>query len=299
MINCNLCGGNDTSKILDNRPDYEYSIMTRLDYYKCNNKMCGFVFVKSEPSNEQIQSFYSKYSTHTFNKKISNLNLLAKISQYFKDRSLRELFFNTNYNQAKVLDFGCGNGNLLYDLKKLGIKNLFGYDFDTKAIETSKNDGIVFFSDYNQISNNGKYDYIFLNHVVEHLYDARSVIQNLSKHLNDSGKIIIRTPNTDSFLCNLFDENWRGWETPRHLGIYNYRNIDLLKQSLHIDRKWTSNIMFSGIFHESIRSQFFSNTFIGKVSKHLMSYLFYTYAFVLNLIFRNRGEEVCIIFTMN
>lgn len=296
MRKCPLCGGSKLTEVLEDRIDYEFGISNKLNYYECNNSACGFIFANPIPSIEEIQSFYNKYTTHNENKNISHLNFLARLNKVFKDKTLSKIFVNTQINDIKVLDFGCGNGNLLMDLKKLGIKNLYGYDFDAKALHYSKLDGLVLFDNYEQIPEHGNFDYIFLNHVIEHLPDAKSVIENLSKVLNHSGKIIIRTPNSDSLLCFLFNDSWRGWETPRHLGIFNYRNIVLLRGSFYIERKWTSNIMFSGIFHESIKLNLLTKNFLGKIIKHILSYFIYTISIFINFLFKKFGEEICIVF---
>jgi 2-polyprenyl-3-methyl-5-hydroxy-6-metoxy-1,4-benzoquinol methylase len=296
MKKCPLCGGVDLSKKFEDRIDYEFNISNKLHYYKCGNSVCRFVFVYPLPSNDEIHSFYKKYTTHNLNINISHLNILARINKVFKSKTLSRLFVNSNINDIKVLDFGCGNGNFLIDLKRIGIKNLFGYDFDSKAIDSRNLDNLVLFDNYGLIAKYGNYDYIFLNHVVEHLPDAKFVIENLSKVLNKSGKIVIRTPNSDSVLSFLFNDSWRGWETPRHLGIFNFRNIDSVNSTLFVERKWTSNIMFTGIFHESIRINILTKNFIGKIIKHILSYIIYTISILINGLFKKFGEEICIIY---
>lgn len=298
MIKCTLCGSSDLSKTLVNRDDFEFNLPIKLNYYKCNNSLCEFVFSYPSPSIEEIKSFYEKYSTHTSNQKPKILNLFARLIEVYRLNSLLLLLRNKNKNSIKILDFGCGNGNLLFDLKKLGFNKLFGYDFDTKAIsEMSKSNKIMIIDDFDEITLNGNFDYIFLNHVIEHLADAKSILEQLSFVLNDNGKIIIRTPNSNSFLAKIFGNSWRGWETPRHLGIYNYANIDLLSNSLKINKKWTSNIMFSGLYHGSIKSRFFNETTFGKIIKHLTLPAIYLFAIIINSFLKNLGEEVCIVYS--
>ena len=296
MIHCILCGSEDITQTLIERKDFEYNIQTKLNYYRCNNLKCQLVFVDPMPNIDQIQSFYLNYTTHLSNKKINKLNLLANLNHFLNNIYLKNLFINRDIDNIKILDFGCGNGNLLIELKKRGFINLFGYDFDEKATEMSNNNDYIVFSDINLLNKYCKYDYIFLNHVVEHLADARGLIKNLESLLNINGKIILRTPNSKSFLCKVFKNNWRGWETPRHLEIFNYNNIELLSNSLKIEKKWTSNLMFSGIFHESIRNSYKNHNIIFKLLKHLFSYLFYFTSNFLNIFFKKYGEEICIIF---
>jgi SAM-dependent methyltransferase len=296
MINCILCGSNDTTQTLIGRKDFEFNVETQLNYYKCNNLKCQLVFAHPMPSIDEIQNFYLKYTTHVSNIKIDKFNFLAKLNQYLNDTYLTRLFKNKERSKIKILDFGCGNGNLLIELKNRGFLNLFGYDFDEKATLLSNDNDFIVFSNLSLVNKYGKYDYIFLNHVVEHLSDAKSIINNLEALLNTSGKIIIRTPNSNSFLSRVFKNNWRGWETPRHLEIFNYNNIELLSDNLKIEKKWTSNIMFSGIFHESIRNSYNINNIFFKLCKHILSYFFYLASIIQNTLFKKYGEEICIIF---
>ena len=296
MINCILCGSDNITETLVGRIDFEFDIQTKLNYYKCNNLNCQLVFANPMPNSNQIQSFYLNYTTHISNKKINKFNVLARFNHFCNNIYLNNLFINKEIDKVKILDFGCGNGNLLIELKRRGFLNLFGYDFDEKATELAKNNEFIVFSDFNLINSYGKFDFIFLNHVVEHLEDARGLIKNLEPLLNKSGKIIIRTPNSQSFLCTVFKNNWRGWETPRHLEIFNYQNIELLSDSLKISKKWTSNLMFSGIFHESMLNRYKNSNIYFKLLKHLFSYVFYFASSFLNIFFKKYGEEVCIIF---
>lgn len=294
MNKCKFCGS-ESRQILENRIDYEYGNPTILNYWKCLNSNCEFVFVNPQPSLNEIQGFYNRYSTHKENYKGKLINPIAFLNKKLQNKYFDRLFKNANIREIKVLDFGCGNGNLLVELRKRGVLELFGYDFDDKATLFSQNEGLTVFSDYDKIKENGNYDFIFLNHVVEHLSHPEKDIENLSTFLKPNGIFIIRTPNSSSILCNLFKAKWRGWETPRHLGIFNYNNIENIAGSCKIEKRWTSNLMFSGIYNESIRSPFFTNVFLLKVLKHIFLPIVYSLSQIINLVFKKYGEEVCII----
>ena len=70
----------------------------------------------------------------------------------------------------QILDIGCGNGDILYALKKRGYKNLQGIDLDETAVRWVKRNGIAC-ENVNVLNYkpNRKFDFIMCNHVLEHL----------------------------------------------------------------------------------------------------------------------------------
>jgi 2-polyprenyl-3-methyl-5-hydroxy-6-metoxy-1,4-benzoquinol methylase len=294
MKNCVFCSSK-CNPILIDRLDYEFGNNIQLEYWKCSNSKCGLVFVDPLPSIESIQSFYTDYSTHIDNYSNKIVNPVSLIGTATKKRFYQSMFVNCDLNSIKILDFGCGNANLLMDLRKIGLSKLFGYDFDTKATDFSETKGFMIFSDYDEIKKNAPYDFIFLNHVVEHLVDARGEIQFLVNCLTPSGKVFIRTPNSNSFLQYLFRDYWRGWETPRHLRIYNYNCIDYIAGNCEVLSKYSSNMMFTGAYHESINNYPIKNTYLLKLLRHLFLPLVYLLAQIFNFCFSDCGDEVCIV----
>lgn len=297
-VNCPVCNSKVKDKSLINRPDYEFGLTFKSKYWKCKNTKCGLVFVYPLPKVTEVSSFYNLYTTHVSNKKLNILSTAARISRSSHLDNLKELFQNKNLNEINVLDYGCGNGNLLIDLSNIGVKHVFGYDMDPIACEFATSLGLKVFSQFPKIQKNGPYDYIFLNHVIEHLIDPKKDMEDLALQLKPGGFIIIRTPNTNSFLANMFNENWRGWEVPRHLHIFNEKCIiELINKidTLEISKIQTSNLMFSGIFNESFHSKFFRKNIIGKIMRKL---LFFCALFVSNIWYlfnKNSGEELCLI----
>jgi hypothetical protein len=131
--------------------------------------------------------------------------------------------------------------------------------------------------------------------------DPEKDIKDMISNLNPNGRLIIRTPNSASFLSRIFGENWRGWEVPRHLHIFNIKNIRLLINNMDntcVTSLQTSNLMFSGIFNESFHSAFFRKTIVGKVLRKIFFYIFLTISGVLNLISNSLGEELSMVVTV-
>ena len=126
-------------------------------------------------------------------------NDINNISYTFPKYLLKEF---GNNKDVKILDIGCGNGSILYALKREGYSNLFGIDLDDDALEVARKNGILCENqDALFFFPKEKYDIVYMSHVLEHL-PKEQVISFLS-HINNNilteeGKFIVRVPNAQS-----------------------------------------------------------------------------------------------------
>ena len=107
----------------------------------------------------------------------------------------------------RVLDAGCGDGSILFSLKKHFDISLIGADFSEAALlnaeknsirhnallETYKADTRCLPFDENSINK------IFSLGVIEHLNDPETAVKELSRCLKPNGILILMTPNKFSF----------------------------------------------------------------------------------------------------
>lgn len=297
-ITCPVCGNNQSQEILLNRKDLEYGVKYDANYWKCLNGNCELVFVSPLPTQETVGSYYSAYTTHTSNVSLNFWAIISKVNRRIYLKNLRNLLNNTDLQSLKVLDYGCGNGNLLQDISTIGAKNVIGYDLDPEAVAFAKSQGFNAFSDRDVIALNGPYNFIFLNHVIEHLIYPDDDIKEIISYLDTDGKLIIRTPNSRSLLSRIFKDNWRGWETPRHLHVFNVNAIKKLISSIdgiEIYHSATSNLMFVGVFNGSFHSTFFLNTLSGKLLRKFMQIIIYPFVLMINSLNGNVGEELVLV----
>lgn len=125
---------------------------------------------------------------------------------------------------GKVLDVGCGTGDTLVLLEKLGWE-AYGMDIDEKALAVAKKRGIThvrqgFIEDVARYPDNF-FDAIRLYHVIEHVNDPAAAITLLSKKLKKGGELILGTPNVDSLASSLFGTYWYNLDSPRHLFLFS------------------------------------------------------------------------------
>ncbi|MBU1169635.1 MAG: methyltransferase domain-containing protein [Proteobacteria bacterium] len=104
---------------------------------------------------------------------------------------------------AKILDFGCNQGELLFRLRRdKHCTDLYGIEIneDSKVLFDKYLDGswIIDLGDKDaELDDNylNYFNFIILHDVVEHLYDPWYVVEKLRKYLAPEGKIVVVVPN--------------------------------------------------------------------------------------------------------
>lgn len=282
-MNCKICQSSSYKFLLD-RKDFEFDIDYKLDYYICNNTSCGHVFSYPNPENSIISSFYKNYTTHSLPTKKTKIQKLIYLN---RKRSIKNQIKKFT-KDSSILDYGSGNGYYSNILTDLSYNNILAFDFDEKTKFAFENSSIKFSSNEENIFSR-KFDFIMLNHVIEHIPDPKELLIKLYNILNKGGVIYIRTPNNMSVCSYFFELFWRGWETPRHLNIFNFRSITKITDHFESKILKTSNQMFLGIFLSSFNYRYGNKNIFFKI--FLGSYLL----FKSMLISNSKEELVCII----
>jgi SAM-dependent methyltransferase len=107
---------------------------------------------------------------------------------------------------ARVLDVGCGNGGLLVELRKRGYLDVTGVDPSQNCIDRIRSlgfDGIQatlpLGVDLESAQDKTPFDLIVLSHVLEHVFDARTVLGSLKTLLAPKGSIYIEVPDPTGY----------------------------------------------------------------------------------------------------
>lgn len=127
-----------------------------------------------------------------------HFNRLAGKYDYFKAKNLfnyygsLKAYLKRNIPSGKrILDFGCGTGEILAFLSPgIGV----GYDLSPKMIETAKRkfakeENLRFTDSLTQIS--GTFDYVLMIDVIEHLAQPQKAFKILSRFAGSQTKIIV------------------------------------------------------------------------------------------------------------
>ncbi len=259
--NCFVCNSVGKSKYL-NLDDRNFGTSKGWNIVECSNSTCGLMWLNPMPTVDEIGKAYESYYTHTEAKKpLVELSFLEKpylavAHKYFPSLSFfkklpgylayllpvnrNNIDFKVLYldavPQGRVLDFGCGNGTLLDNLKLAGWE-CYGLDVDPKAVAYCQEKGLnVNVGDIpSQNYPDNFFDAITINHVIEHVHEVDGLLKSCYPKLKKGGKLVIATPNTKNWQRGLYKENWFQLDPPRHLHLFNPDNLELVVKRNQFD----------------------------------------------------------------
>ncbi|MBC7879020.1 MAG: class I SAM-dependent methyltransferase [Anaerolineales bacterium] len=219
--------------------DFEYHTSDETFHMvRCQN--CQVIYLNPRPHSSELDIIYpANYIPYHFETKLGWITRIAR--QLF----LRGRVFLTSklvQDHARILDVGCGNGDLLLLLRQFGSSTweLAGLDISDRAVERLRVHQIPLhqgrFEDLApQI---GQWDLIWMKDVIEHLDNPRLLLATAINALKPGGYLIMETPNSLGWDAQLFARRyWGGWHFPRHWTVYDSKNIHA-----HLDKLGYHNI---------------------------------------------------------
>lgn len=204
---------------------------------------------KTDPIPKDLQPYYDHkdYISHNDNGKdfFSRFyNVLRGINLKWKFRLVNK--YNKHIESA--FDFGCGTGAFLNLLKNKGI-DISGLEINRSArVEAEKKLNQKILSPNELNTDKNKYDLITLWHVLEHIEDFESVIQNLRSKLNNGGLLVIAVPNFNSFDAYWYKSYWAAYDTPRHINHFSRGTFCLISEKYNFDLIETKGMLFDSYF---------------------------------------------------
>ncbi|MFA6536525.1 MAG: class I SAM-dependent methyltransferase [Candidatus Paceibacterota bacterium] len=144
-------------------------------------------------TNSKLKNFYDKVYLKGEKKHYSKLLLGDKITEEKK-----AILGEVSWSGKKVLDVGCGTGELAFLVAKEGAEKVVAIDYSASAIEVANanyhSDNLAYrCEDINKIS--GSFDVITVVGVLEHIDDPLKLLKKLKKMLAPKGSIIVTCPN--------------------------------------------------------------------------------------------------------
>ena len=206
-------------------------------------------YLPEKISNGVIKPFRVKYWLFNY------LNLI----EYF------ESFFS-RFQNKNILDFGCGDGRLIYELKKDTKNILHGYEVSSKASMFFKafNKKIKLYEGFEELEKmENCFDYVILSEVIEHIPDEEinKNIELIHKILKNGGEIIVTAPHEN---LPVHKKHYRHYNSENLLENFPSQKFDLLEKKF---------LFKKNIFITILRKIFFNRYFL--INSNLLHNLYY------------------------
>lgn len=258
--NCNLCGKDDTTLCFEVEEKIT-GAKQNFRVVKCKN--CGLIYTNPHPPKDIILQYYPCEIYYSYSRYNGSKSLKGKLKEIvmeeagsypqvkgkgFFQRCLRQVCLSLKGNvsvivpyikKGKILDVGCGSGQLLAWLKKHGWE-VYGAEISPKAVKEANNRGLNVF--------NGElidakfpenfFDTVVVNQVLEHTYDPMGLLKEINRILKQKGLLIVGVPNIESYESKVFGEYWSPLDVPRHLYHFSMSSLEsmLQKKGFAIER---------------------------------------------------------------
>ncbi|MEA5115714.1 MAG: class I SAM-dependent methyltransferase [Geobacteraceae bacterium] len=131
--------------------------------------------------------------------------------------------------EHRILDVGSGSGKLLVQLRNEGFHELYGVDPFIKSDIIQANGVCISKGELSDVD--GQFDFVMLNHSLEHMPDPHKAFQLLGQKLSDNGLLLIRIPVVSSFAWEKYKTSWFKLDAPRHFYLHSFKSICLLARS--------------------------------------------------------------------
>jgi len=130
---------------------------------------------------------------------------------------------------GRLLDVGCGNGERIELLRDLGW-TVKGIDLDSRAVAAARGRGLD--AEIGELAAmnfpSDSFDAVLMSHVIEHVPHPADLLAECARILKPGGRMVILTPNSESFGLDHYGRCWRGLEPPRHLQIFSRSALEQL-----------------------------------------------------------------------
>lgn len=240
---CLLCGSNDQKILFSNCIDYEYWVNFSAGIAQC--KSCGLVFQNPKPYLEDLPRYYPESYANYSKPRSLITRILMNVEEYLNAKEVINLIGKT----GTILDVGCGDGNYLDYMRKLGKWEIHGTDINKEAVLIVRKKGFVVYR--GELENldipENTYSIVRMNHLLEHVINPLTTLEKISKILKPGGYLIIETPNTASPDFHILKKYWGALHLPRHIHFFNEKTMRLmLDKSGFFLRKVTHTLMTTG-----------------------------------------------------
>ena len=235
---CPVCGQEDTEEFARAR-DVEYRTSDEAFLYR-RCRTCEAIFIDPAPV-ERLSEIYPK-TYYSFRAVSGGRSLTQGIKEWLDGRLFRAILADVPGDRLRVLDVGGGTGWMLSVLRGVDqrIVSTYEVDLDESARPAAEAAGHVFHCmPVERFRSEELFDLVLMLNIIEHVADPGAVLRGIAGLLAPHGRVLIKTPNTDTVDRRLFrHRNWGGYHSPRHWVLFTADNLTGLARRCGLEPLW-------------------------------------------------------------
>ncbi len=238
VVTCPYCMHHECIPLYSNVYDRLKISTKSWSFLSC--KFCKAAILSPHPSRQDLNRYYPNDYLFTTKKNSTTINKLTSwLAYFFFYRFLRSdvtknLSPNcgTGHEKKKILDIGCGMGNLLRKAVKNGF-DAYGIDFSkANIVQVNTIPGVkAYHADIHQATNlfpAGSFDIVTAFHVLEHVVEPVTLLKQCNILLKENGELAIEVPAIDSLQAKILRHKWITLrEAPRHLTVPSKHALEI------------------------------------------------------------------------
>ena len=210
-----------TCPVCDGASSEPFLIKLFLPLKRCTN--CALVYLAQH---DKLDSYFDKVEREFFSDGCLRRRDLFS-NQFLINKAKRRMKVIQRFKSSgRLLDIGCGTGELIYVANQLGYQ-AEGLEYSQSLAEyvRAKYLTSVHCGDVRNLNLTHKYDIVIMSHVLEHTIDPLATLQDISKFINSDGILYVAVPNIDCW-----ESRFAGWGSyePYHLWYFNPANLSRL-----------------------------------------------------------------------
>ena len=162
-----------------------------------------------------------------------------RVSDYVHKRWLKDLGIKS-FKGKKVLDLGCGSGFICQEAINDEAKLAVGVDIAFPETHSSERGFYFVQMDLEELwtseirqkvpNIDDGFDLILAFDIIEHLSSPFTFLADTVSLLRENGKLIVTTPNTNSWERWLRPHSWSGVRDPQHKILFTKHSLSFLLQ---------------------------------------------------------------------
>ncbi len=237
-VPCPACGADQPTLLMLTR-DRMCGVPGAFALQRCGR--CAQVYLSPRPSLSAMPAYYP---AHYFPHAGVPLHRQRRLTQWLRRYGLRrrcravpELRRGGN-----LLDVGCGTGEFLTEMRRYRGWQVQGLESGQRAAAFARQEYGLAVETADLATTAlpaGHFDVITMWDVLEHLPDPAGGLATVARLLKPGGRLVLRTPNRRSVAARVFGKYWAGYDSPRHLTVFDPATLEaLLRKSGFTLESW-------------------------------------------------------------